>query len=50
MKALKNQADAIIARYQVKAGGAQALAQSLSGGNLQKFIVGRRGSMHLPSW
>ena len=41
MKALKNQADAIIARYQVKAGGAQALAQSLSGGNLQKFIVGR---------
>ena len=41
MKALKNQADAIIARYQIKAGGAQALAQSLSGGNLQKFIVGR---------
>ena len=39
--ALRQQAQAIIARYQVKAGGAQALAQSLSGGNLQKFIVGR---------
>jgi simple sugar transport system ATP-binding protein len=41
MTALKTQAEAIISRYQVKAGGAQALAQSLSGGNLQKFIVGR---------
>jgi ABC-type uncharacterized transport system ATPase subunit len=41
VKALQQQAQAIIARYQVKAGGAQALAQSLSGGNLQKFIVGR---------
>ena len=41
MKTLNNQADAIIARYQVKAGGAHATAQSLSGGNLQKFIVGR---------
>jgi len=41
MGALKAQAQAIIERYQVKAGGAQALAQSLSGGNLQKFIVGR---------
>ena len=41
MGALKAQAQAIIECYQVKAGGAQALAQSLSGGNLQKFIVGR---------
>jgi simple sugar transport system ATP-binding protein len=41
MTALKIQAESIINRYQVKAGGAQALAQSLSGGNLQKFIVGR---------
>jgi ABC-type dipeptide/oligopeptide/nickel transport system ATPase component len=35
------QAKTIIERYQVKASGPQALAQSLSGGNLQKFIVGR---------
>jgi simple sugar transport system ATP-binding protein len=41
MTALTQQAEAIIARYQVKAGGPQAMAQSLSGGNLQKFIVGR---------
>jgi simple sugar transport system ATP-binding protein len=41
MTALKTQAEAIIARYQVKAGGPHATAQSLSGGNLQKFIVGR---------
>jgi simple sugar transport system ATP-binding protein len=31
----------IIARFAVKAAGEQALAASLSGGNLQKFIVGR---------
>ncbi len=30
----------LIARYNVKAGGADATAQRLSGGNLQKFIVG----------
>ena len=30
-----------IARYRVKAGGPDAAARSLSGGNLQKFIVGR---------
>ena len=41
MATLKTQAEAIIARYQVKAGGAHAAAQSLSGGNLQKFIMGR---------
>jgi general nucleoside transport system ATP-binding protein len=38
---LKSQADEIIARFGVKAGGAQAAARSLSGGNLQKFIMGR---------
>ena len=31
----------LIDRYKVKAGGADATAKSLSGGNLQKFIVGR---------
>jgi simple sugar transport system ATP-binding protein len=31
----------LIARYNVKAGGPDAPARSLSGGNLQKFIVGR---------
>ena len=41
MTALAAQAQSIIARYQVKAGGPGAAAQSLSGGNLQKFIVGR---------
>ena len=39
--ALKAQAASIIARYQVKAGGPEAEAKSLSGGNLQKFIMGR---------
>jgi simple sugar transport system ATP-binding protein len=39
--ALKAQAQAIIDRYQVKANGPGAAAKSLSGGNLQKFIVGR---------
>jgi len=38
---LKQQAQSIITRYQVKAGGTDAVARSLSGGNLQKFIVGR---------
>jgi len=31
----------LIEKFKVKAGGPQALAKSLSGGNLQKFIVGR---------
>jgi simple sugar transport system ATP-binding protein len=31
----------LIARFNVKAGGPDAPAKSLSGGNLQKFIVGR---------
>jgi simple sugar transport system ATP-binding protein len=34
-------AEDIIARFHVKAGGAGASARSLSGGNLQKFLVGR---------
>jgi simple sugar transport system ATP-binding protein len=41
MRALRAQASGIIARFGVKAGGPDATAQSLSGGNLQKFIVGR---------
>jgi len=41
MGQLQAQARAIIARFQVKAGGPNAAAKSLSGGNLQKFIVGR---------
>jgi general nucleoside transport system ATP-binding protein len=41
LKALQKQAEAIIKRFNVKAGGPNAAAKSLSGGNLQKFIVGR---------
>ena len=39
--ALQQHAQAIIERFHVKAGGPNAAAKSLSGGNLQKFIVGR---------
>jgi len=42
--ALHEQARAVIARFGVKAGGPDAPARSLSGGNLQKFIVGREVS------
>ncbi len=38
---LQSHAAKLIANFNVKAGGPQALARSLSGGNLQKFIVGR---------
>jgi general nucleoside transport system ATP-binding protein len=41
VKALRAQAAHIIARFNVKAAGPNAPARSLSGGNLQKFIVGR---------
>jgi ABC-type uncharacterized transport system ATPase subunit len=41
MRALTRQAAALIGRFQVKAAGPGAAAKSLSGGNLQKFIVGR---------
>jgi ABC-type uncharacterized transport system ATPase subunit len=34
-------AEHIINKFNVKAGGSEAAAKSLSGGNLQKFIVGR---------
>lgn len=40
-RALRGLALRLIERFQVKAGGPQAPAQSLSGGNLQKFIMGR---------
>jgi general nucleoside transport system ATP-binding protein len=39
--ALDALAQRLIERFHVKAGGAGALAKSLSGGNLQKYIVGR---------
>ncbi len=38
---LQAQAARIIEAFKVKAGGPQAMAKSLSGGNLQKFIMGR---------
>ena len=41
MGQLTAHARALIARFGVKAAGPHAPAQSLSGGNLQKFIVGR---------
>ncbi|MBO9679323.1 MAG: ABC transporter ATP-binding protein [Acidovorax sp.] len=41
MGQLEAHARAIIERFHVKAGGPHAAAKSLSGGNLQKFIVGR---------
>ncbi|WP_354682841.1 ABC transporter ATP-binding protein [Cupriavidus necator] len=40
-KAATGLAAAVIDRFRVKASGPDALARSLSGGNLQKFIVGR---------
>jgi simple sugar transport system ATP-binding protein len=39
--AVRAYAKTTIAEYKVKAGGPDAAARSLSGGNLQKFIVGR---------
>ncbi len=41
LKSLERQAKEVIRRFNVKAGGPNAEARSLSGGNLQKFIVGR---------
>lgn len=38
---LRQQAAQVIADFNVKAGGPAALAKSLSGGNLQKYIMGR---------
>jgi general nucleoside transport system ATP-binding protein len=39
--AMRERAQAVIDRFNIRAGGAHAAAKSLSGGNLQKFIVGR---------
>ncbi len=41
LRAMREKSQGLIDRFGVKAGGPQALASSLSGGNLQKFIVGR---------
>ncbi len=41
MRRVRRLAEEIIARFSVKCGGTGATAKSLSGGNLQKFIVGR---------
>ncbi|MSQ20573.1 MAG: ABC transporter ATP-binding protein [Betaproteobacteria bacterium] len=41
LRRIREMADHVIARFNVKAGGHHAAARSLSGGNLQKFIVGR---------
>ena len=41
MKGVTGMAVELIERFKVKSGGPHALAKSLSGGNLQKFIVGR---------
>jgi len=41
MAAVQSLAASLIERFKVKAGGPDAAARSLSGGNLQKFIVGR---------
>jgi simple sugar transport system ATP-binding protein len=38
---MESMTQAIIARFNVKAGGPRDAARSLSGGNLQKYIVGR---------
>ena len=41
VKRVERLAEELIRRFNVKAGGPGAAAKSLSGGNLQKFIVGR---------
>ena len=41
VRQLEAQTAGIIRRFNVKAGGVHAPARSLSGGNLQKFIIGR---------
>ncbi|MEM6985122.1 MAG: ABC transporter ATP-binding protein, partial [Pseudomonadota bacterium] len=44
--AMQRFADQTISAFDVRCGGASAEAQSLSGGNLQKFIVGRELSLN----
>ena len=46
MPALRDMAAGIIARFGVLAAGTEADAASLSGGNMQKFIVGREVAAH----
>jgi len=41
LRAIRRQAEAIVERFDVRCSGIGAVARSLSGGNLQKFIVGR---------
>lgn len=41
LKLIRDQAMGIIEKYKVKASGHEATADSLSGGNLQKFLMGR---------
>ncbi len=41
VKQIKQKTADILSRFNVKAGGPESVARSLSGGNLQKFIVGR---------
>jgi simple sugar transport system ATP-binding protein len=41
MAAIRQQSAELIRRFNVKASGPQAAAKSLSGGNLQKYLVGR---------
>ena len=45
-KVIVQMAAAIIERFKVKAGGPHSVARSLSGGNLQKYIVGREVMRH----
>ncbi len=45
-RAIRRLAGDIIARFDVKAPGPQASAGSLSGGNLQKYIIGREVMRH----
>jgi len=44
--AVQSMAADLISRFNVRAGGPGAAAKSLSGGNLQKFIVGREIAAH----
>jgi simple sugar transport system ATP-binding protein len=41
MAAIRAQSAELIRRFNVKAGGPESAAKSLSGGNLQKYLVGR---------
>jgi simple sugar transport system ATP-binding protein len=43
---IRRLAAGVIDRFNVKASGPQAVASSLSGGNLQKYIIGREVTRH----